>query len=42
MHLDPEKYLAAVLVAVSTTPSSQVASLTPWAWAESHPEIKLS
>ena len=42
MDLNPERYLADVLVAVSTTPSSEIASLTPWAWAQSHPEIKLS
>ena len=38
LGLDPEAYLADVLTAVATTPSSQVASLTPWAWAEQHPE----
>jgi transposase len=32
--IDPEAYLEDVLVRVSTTPESQVASLTPWAWAQ--------
>jgi transposase len=32
--IDPEAYLEDVLVRVSTTPDRQVASLTPWAWAE--------
>jgi transposase len=31
--INPEAYLADVLMAAETTPSSQVASLTPWAWA---------
>ena len=31
--LNPEAYLADVLMAAETTPSSQVAGLTPWAWA---------
>ena len=30
--VDPEAYLADVLMAVATTPASQIASLTPWAW----------
>ncbi len=30
---DPEAYVEDVLVRVSTTPASQVAALTPWAWA---------
>ena len=42
LDIDPEKYLADVLVAVSTTPESQVARLTPWEWIESHPEARLS
>ena len=29
---DPEAYIQDVLVRVSTTPASQIASLTPWAW----------
>lgn len=32
--IDPEAYLEDVLVRVSTTPASQVSSLTPWAWAQ--------
>lgn len=32
--VDPEAYLADVLMAVATTPASQIASLTPWAWGE--------
>jgi len=31
---DPEAYLEDVLVRVSTTPASEIASLTPWAWAK--------
>ena len=38
LGVDPEAYLADVLTAVATTPSSQVAMLTPWEWAERHPE----
>ena len=30
--VDPEAYLADVLMAVATTPSSEIATLTPWAW----------
>jgi len=29
---DPEAYLEDVLMAVATTPASEIASLTPWAW----------
>lgn len=32
--VNPEAYLAHVLMAVATTPSSQIASLTPWAFRE--------
>ena len=32
--VDPEAYLVDVLDAVGKTPSSQIASLTPWAWAK--------
>jgi transposase len=31
--IDPEAYIEDLLTRVSTTPESQVASLTPWAWA---------
>jgi transposase len=31
--VDPEAYIADVLAAVSKTPASQIAELTPWAWA---------
>jgi hypothetical protein len=31
---NPEAYIEDVLMAVAMTPSSQIASLTPWAWAE--------
>ena len=34
--VDPEAYLADVLMAVATTPASEIASLTPWAWAARH------
>jgi len=30
--VDPEAYLADVLGAVNATPSSKIATLTPWAW----------
>lgn len=33
--VDPEAYIEDVLMRVSTTPASEVASLTPWAWASS-------
>jgi transposase len=39
--LNPELYLEAVLRAVATTPATEIASLTPWAWAEAHPEHRL-
>ena len=32
--VNPEEYVEDVLMAVATTPSSQIASLTPWGWAE--------
>jgi transposase len=41
VRLNPELYLDAVLRAVATTPASEIASLTPWAWAEAHPEHRL-
>ncbi|RMF83777.1 MAG: IS66 family transposase [Planctomycetota bacterium] len=31
--VDPEAYLVDALQRISTTPNSQIASLTPWAWA---------
>lgn len=31
--VDPEKYIEDVLGRLSTTKSSDIASLTPWAWA---------
>lgn len=34
--VDPEAYLADVLMAVATTPASEIASLTPWAWGSRH------
>jgi len=40
--IDPEAYLEDVLVRVSTTPESQVASLTPWAWAEARRSAKVA
>lgn len=33
MDIDPEAYLTDVLQRVATTPMSNIASLTPWAWA---------
>ena len=30
--VDPEAYIADVLMKVATTPASQIASLTPWGW----------
>ncbi len=40
--IDPEAYLEEVLVRVSTTPESQVASLTPWAWAQARRAAELA
>ena len=37
-EVDPERYIADVLMAVATTPSSKIATLTPWAWAEHQAE----
>lgn len=34
LDIDPEVYIADTLEAVATTPASDVAQLTPWAWAE--------
>ncbi len=31
--VDPEAYLEDLLMKVATTAASQIASLTPWAWA---------
>ena len=31
--VDPEAYIEGVLGAISTTPASQIATLTPWGWA---------
>lgn len=36
LGIDPEAYIADTLRAISTTPISQAASLTPWAWAARH------
>ena len=33
LGVDPEAYLVDALNRIGTTPSSQIASLTPWAWA---------
>jgi len=30
--VNPEAYITDILMAVATTPSSQIAKLTPWAW----------
>jgi transposase len=35
--IDPQAYFEDVLLKVSTTPATQIASLTPWAWALAHP-----
>ena len=32
--IDPQAYVEDVLVRVSTTPASEISSLTPWAWAQ--------
>ena len=32
--VNPEAYIEDVLMAVATTPSSDIAQLTPWAWGE--------
>lgn len=39
--VNPEEYLADVLMSVATTPSSQIASLTPWAWGAAQASKKL-
>ena len=41
VSVNPEAYLADVLTKVATTPASEVAALTPWAWAQTHPEARL-
>ena len=35
LGINPEEYLTDVLQRVGTVPASEIASLTPWAWAES-------
>ena len=39
LDIDPEAYLADTLEAVATTPATEAASLTPWAWAERNPSL---
>ncbi len=34
MGINPELYIEDMLGKIDTTPASQIASLTPWAWAE--------
>ncbi len=34
LGIDPEAYLEDVIRRIDTTPQSQIASLTPWAWAD--------
>ena len=34
LGLDPEAYLEDVIRRIDTTPASQIATLTPWAWAD--------
>ena len=34
--VNPEAYLEDVLMRVASTPSSEVATLTPWAWGAAH------
>ena len=41
-NVNPEKYLANVLMRVATTPSSKIASLTPWAWGAAQASKKLA
>jgi len=36
--LDPEAYLADALTRINSTPVQDIASLTPWAWAQAHPK----
>lgn len=36
MDINPETYLEDVIRKIDTTPASQIAKLTPWAWAEEH------
>jgi transposase/uncharacterized coiled-coil protein SlyX len=38
LDLNPQAYLEDILIAAATTPTSQLASLTPWAWAERQAE----
>jgi len=34
LDIDPEAYLVDAITGIDTTPASQLAQLTPWAWAE--------
>ena len=36
---NPEAYLGDVLMRISTTPYSDIASLTPWAWQAAHAKL---
>ena len=38
--VNPEAYLEDVLVRVTTTPASEIASLTPWAWKRAQAAIQ--
>lgn len=39
MDVDPQLYLEDVFQRISTTPQSEIAALTPWAWADSRPSL---
>lgn len=41
VSVNPEAYLLDALTKVATTPMSEIASLTPWAWARAHPEARI-
>ena len=42
LKIDPEAYLEDVLSRAGSTPASDVASLTPWAWAANQPALLTS
>ena len=37
LDVNPEEYLVDLIQRVDTTPESQIATLTPWAWAAQRP-----
>ncbi len=39
LEIDPAEYLEDVMTRIDSTPASEIASLTPWAWAEARSAV---